>query len=77
MVVTGRTLKTLEAAVKKVEELGRKALAVPCDVAKEEDVIRAVDQTMKTFGRLDILVTVAGLAKRFPAEEFPIDDLRR
>ena len=50
--------------MKKVEELGRKALAVPCDVAKEEDVIRAVDQTMKTLGRLDILVTVAGLAKR-------------
>ncbi len=74
VVVTGRTVKTLEDAVKKVEELGRKALAVPCDVAKEEDVIRAVDQTMKTFGRLDILVTVAGLAKRFAAEDFPIDD---
>ena len=35
VVVTGRTIKTLEAAVKKVEELGRKALAVPCDVARK------------------------------------------
>ena len=37
-------------------------------------MIRAVEQTMKTFGRIDILVTVAGLAKRAPAEDFPMDD---
>jgi len=74
IVVTGRTLKTLDQAVKVVEALGRKALAVPCDVAKEEDVEAMVAQAMKTFGRVDILVTVAGLAKRHPAEEFPVGD---
>ena len=67
-------MKTLEQAVKLVEALGRKALAVPCDVAKEEDVVNMVAQTIKTFGRVDILVTVAGLAKRHPAEDFPIED---
>jgi len=74
IVVTGRTLKTLEKAVKVVEALGRKALAVPCDVAKEEEVEAMVAQTIKAFGRVDILVTVAGLAKRHPAEEFPVGD---
>ena len=74
VVVTGRTLKTLENAVEAVKELGRKALAITCDVSKEEDVIKMVDQTQKTFGRVDILVTVAGLAKRHPAEEFPVED---
>ena len=74
VVVTGRTLKTLEQAVHAVEALGRKALAVPCDVASEDDVVKMVEQTMKTFGRIDILVTVAGLAKRHPAEEFPVSD---
>jgi NAD(P)-dependent dehydrogenase (short-subunit alcohol dehydrogenase family) len=74
VVVTGRTKKTLEQAVKLVEGLGHKCLAVTCDVAKEEDVIRMVDETMKTFGRVDILVTVAGLAKRHPAEDFPVED---
>jgi len=74
VVVTGRTLKTLEQAVHSVEALGRKALAVPCDVASEDDVVKLVELTMKTFGRIDILVTVAGLAKRHPAEEFPVDD---
>jgi len=74
VVVTGRTLKTLEQAVKSIKELGRNALAITCDVSKEEDVLKMVDQTIKTFGRVDILVTVAGLAKRHPAEDFPVDD---
>jgi gluconate 5-dehydrogenase len=74
VVVTGRTLKTLEHAVGLVEALGRKALAIPCDVSKEEDVIRLVSQTVKALGRIDILATVAGLARRHPAEDFPLED---
>ncbi len=77
VVVTGRTLKTLEQAVKSVKGLGRKALAVTCDVSKEDDVTKMIDQTMKAFGRVDILVTVAGLAKRHPAEDFPMDDFNQ
>ena len=74
VVVTGRTLKTLEEAVRGVESVGRKALAVTCDVTKEEDVVNMVKKTIETFGRVDILVTVAGIAKRAPAEDFPIED---
>lgn len=74
VVLTGRTLTTLEEAVKSIEEVGRRALAVPCDVSKEEDVVNMVKKTMDSSGRVDILVTVAGVAKRYPAEEFPIDE---
>ncbi|QDR81459.1 SDR family NAD(P)-dependent oxidoreductase [Sporomusa termitida] len=77
IVVTGRTIATLEAAVKGVEKLGRKALAVACDVSKEADVINLVQQTVDTFGKIDILVTVAGIAKRYPAEEFPAEDFQQ
>ncbi len=74
IVVTGRTMKALDHAAKVVEKLGGKALAIMCDVAKEDDVLKMVDLTMKNFGRIDILVTVAGIAKRHPAEEFPVED---
>jgi NAD(P)-dependent dehydrogenase (short-subunit alcohol dehydrogenase family) len=74
VVVTGRTLKTLENTVNGVTKLCRKALAVTCDVTKEDEVAAMVKKTMDTFGRVDILMTVAGLAKRAPAEDFPIDD---
>jgi gluconate 5-dehydrogenase len=74
IVVTGRTLKTLEPVVKEVEALGRRAMAVTCDVANEQEVSAMVNDAMKAFGTVDILVTVAGIAKRFPAEEFPIEE---
>jgi gluconate 5-dehydrogenase len=74
VVVTGRTPGTLKETLKAVEAIGRRALAVACDASKEEDVVNMVQKTMEAFGRIDILVTVAGMAKRSAAEDFPIDD---
>ena len=71
VVLTGRTVTTLQKAVNKVEKIGRRALAVKCDVTKETDNEEVVRQTREAFGRVDILVTVAGIAKRFAAEDFP------
>ena len=36
-----------------------------------------VAQTVDQLGGVDILVTGAGIANRFPAEEFPIDEWQR
>src|SRR4051812_17067805 len=41
--------------------LGGKALAVTCNVAKGEDVRRALDMTIETFGRLDAAFNNAGI----------------
>ena len=38
VVVTGRTIETLQSTVKKVEELGKRALAIACDVTNEDQV---------------------------------------
>jgi gluconate 5-dehydrogenase len=77
VVVTGRTKATLDQTVAEVEALGKKALAIVCDVTKEEQVVDMVEQVMAAFGKIDILVTVAGIAKRSPAEDFPVDDFRQ
>ncbi|MBU1168682.1 MAG: glucose 1-dehydrogenase [Proteobacteria bacterium] len=74
VVVTGRTMKTLEEAVKKIEKHGRKGVAIPCDVTREKDVEALVEKVKAQFGKIDILFTVAGIAKRFPAEDFPVED---
>ena len=48
-------------AVKEIEKAGGQAVAVKCDATKTEDNQRMVAETVKAFGRLDCLVTCAGV----------------
>lgn len=48
---------------KKIESLGRKALAVQCDVTDEKSIKGAVGQVLKEFGKIDILLNNAGIAQ--------------
>ena len=41
-----------------------KALAVQCDVSKEEDCELLIKQTLITFGKIDVLINNAGLSMR-------------
>ncbi|MFA6241237.1 MAG: SDR family NAD(P)-dependent oxidoreductase, partial [Candidatus Hydrogenedentales bacterium] len=47
--------------VKLVEQAGGKAVFVQGDVSKEADVKRAIAETVKAFGKLDILYANAGV----------------
>jgi len=49
-----------EGAKTVAEELGENAIAVTCDVSKGDQVQAAVDETVKAFGGLDIVVNNAG-----------------
>lgn len=59
------TYRTHEDEALKVKEdilsLGRKAIAVPCDIASFADAERVVQSALDEFGRLDILVNNAGM----------------
>ena len=45
------------------ESLGTRAVAVRCDVSKEDEVKALMDAALKTFGRIDILVNNAGITR--------------
>jgi NAD(P)-dependent dehydrogenase (short-subunit alcohol dehydrogenase family) len=45
------------------EEIGGGVLAVSCDVTKEADIEAAVAATIAKFGRLDVMLNVAGISR--------------
>ena len=62
VVLAARTRSELAAAAEAVRGAGGHALAVPTDVTQDAHVGALVDQTVGQFGRVDILVTAAGVA---------------
>lgn len=46
------------------EEMPTKALAVKCDVSIEDDCRKMINETVATFGKIDILINNAGLSMR-------------
>jgi NAD(P)-dependent dehydrogenase (short-subunit alcohol dehydrogenase family) len=62
-----------------VRKLGRRALAVRCDVTEEGDVSRPFESADKEFGRVDIAVNNAGIGDPTPTliHEYPTGDWNR
>ncbi len=60
VVCAARTLDQIEAVAAEVRSLGRRALAVPCDVNQQDQLAAVVDRAAAELGRIDILVNNAG-----------------
>src|SRR4051794_4829265 len=54
----------------------RDALAVPCDVRRDEDRSALVQAALARYGRIDVLVNNAGTAYSGPAEDETMEQLR-
>lgn len=62
-----RTIDQVEQVAEEVRGMGRRALAVPCDVLQREQLENLVGAAMDQFGRIDILVNNAGGYPPMPA----------
>ena len=65
------------ATVSEITALGRRALAYGCDVSDENAVRDTVEQIQRDFGRIDILVNIAGITARVPTGEIEASTVRR
>jgi NAD(P)-dependent dehydrogenase (short-subunit alcohol dehydrogenase family) len=63
-----------EQSVADLASRGIEATSARCDVGSEEDVRRAMEQTLKAFGRVDIMVANAGGTSRSPFVETSLAD---
>jgi|TARA_B110000503_G_scaffold37820_2_gene61965 7-alpha-hydroxysteroid dehydrogenase len=64
VVCVARTLADIEITAIAVRAHGVQALAVVCDVTKEEALAQLVAETISTFGGIDILINNAGAPGR-------------
>ena len=74
LVITSRTLASLEPFAAEIKALGRKVACVELDVRTHDSIQRAVGEAISAFGKLDILVNNAGCNVRKPALDITWDD---
>lgn len=79
VVLTARREERLEEVSSTItEDYGRETLAVPADVTDETDVAELVDETVETFGSIDVVVNNAGTgtARLTDVEELDTEQYR-
>jgi NAD(P)-dependent dehydrogenase (short-subunit alcohol dehydrogenase family) len=74
VVPTSRRPEQVEAAAKEIEARGRQTLRVSSDVSDRASLQSVLNESIKTFGKVDILVNSAGRTKRAPTLDFSEDD---
>jgi len=60
IIATDIDLKGCEQTAAEVEKLGRKAIAIKCNITQKADVQAMAKQALAEFGKIDILVNNAG-----------------
>jgi len=74
VVPTSRRPEQVESAASDIESRGRKTLRISADVSDRASLQNVLDESIKAFGKVDILVNSAGRTKRAPTLEFTEED---
>jgi carbohydrate kinase (thermoresistant glucokinase family) len=73
VVASSRRQEQVDEAAGLIESRGRKALRLTSDVGDRATLERLLEETLKAWGKVDILVNCAGKIKRAPTVDFPED----
>lgn len=77
VVLNARREERLRELAAEIESRGGRTLVVAGNIAALEDQRRLVDETVKAFGRIDVLVNNAGLPLPTSFSDTPPEELRR
>ena len=77
VVLAARTAAALESLAAEIRALGRRAVAVPTDIARAGDAPALAKAALDAFGRIDVLVNNAFRGGKYvPVESASLDDWR-
>ena len=74
IVVNSRKLEAAQQVADEIKKLGCDSIAIQADVSKENDCINLIEDTIKHYGRIDVLVNNAGIQKDVPFEETTVEE---
>lgn len=77
IVITGRNEVNLQETCGELSAHGIEVLYVVADVSLQEDNYRVVDETIRNFGRIDVLINNAGISMRALFKDMDVDVLEK
>ncbi len=77
VVIAARSIDKLETVAEAVKKIGVEVLAVKCDVSIKSDCENLINETIKQFNRIDVLINNAGISMRAIFNDMELDVLER
>ena len=77
ILITGRNLQNLNATVTELQQKGITLFGFAADVSKEEDNKKMVDEALRLYGKIDVLINNAGISMRALLEEVDLNVIRK
>ncbi|MFL6326039.1 MAG: SDR family NAD(P)-dependent oxidoreductase [Nitrososphaeraceae archaeon] len=74
VIINSRKAKEAQQVSKEIERLGCNSIAIEADISKESDCIRLIEETVKHFGRIDVLVNNAGIQEDLPLTDINLEE---
>jgi NAD(P)-dependent dehydrogenase (short-subunit alcohol dehydrogenase family) len=77
VVSTARRQHLVDEVADEIEARGRRTLRMACDVAAEDSLAILRDATLAQFGRVDVVLSAAGMTRRAPTLEMDTAEWQR
>jgi NAD(P)-dependent dehydrogenase (short-subunit alcohol dehydrogenase family) len=74
VIINSRKVEEAQQVSKEIKRLGCNSIAIEADVSKESDCTRLVEETVKRFGRIDVLVNNAGIQEDLPLTDINLEE---
>ena len=74
IVTNSRNIERAQRISEEIKLLDCDSIAIQADVSKESDCINLIDETIKKYARIDVLVNNAGIQQDVPFEETSIEE---